>query len=120
MRQTLEQPDGAIVRSPGAEQTQAMYAVINTMTLAKPLDADVTERMQDELMADAHDIPGFREAHFVEIGPDRVVMIVVCDSADSVTQLHDRIGSPWIGANLGPYLAGTDRQVGPVLASSIS
>jgi hypothetical protein len=95
-----------------------MFAVINTMTLAQPLDPSVTERMQDELMSDAHEVPGFLEAHFVSIGEDHAVMVVICDSVESIQALHDRVGSPWIGANLMPFLIATDRQVGPVLAST--
>ena len=97
----------------------AIFAVINTMTLAKPLDADVTERMQDELMNDAHEISGFVEEHFVDIGDDKVVMIGICDSADSVRKLHDQVGSRG-SARTWSLLARADRQIGPVLASSLN
>ena len=43
---------------------------------------------------------------------------VICDSEESLERAHQEVGSPWVGQNLSPYLASTDRKTGPVIARS--
>ncbi len=95
-----------------------MFAVVNTMTLARGLDLRLIARMQDQLMADGASVPGFLEANFIQVAADTAVMVVICENPESVQAVHDEIGLPWIRENLGPYLASADRKLGPVLASS--
>ena len=95
-----------------------MHAVVNTLTLSRPLEDDVLERMQRDLMAQAREVSGFQEAHVVAVGEDEIVLVILCDTPGSVQALAEQVGSPWIRANLQPYLAGTDRRAGPVVVSS--
>lgn len=95
-----------------------MHAVVNHLRLSTPLDADIVERMNAELMAKAAEISGFVNAYCVQVADDGLVMIVVCATEESLERVHQEVGSPWIGGNLLPYLAGTDRKTGPVIASS--
>ena len=101
-----------------SRQVDNVFAVVNTMTLARGLDLGLIARMQDQLMADGAGVPGFLEANFIQVAADTAVMVVICENPESVQAVHDEIGLPWIRENLGPYLESADRKLGPVLASS--
>jgi hypothetical protein len=93
-----------------------MHAVVNHMKLSKPLDENIIERMNAELMANIAKMPGVDNALCVHVSEDAIVVVVICDSADSLERVHQEVGSPWVGKNLTPYIASTDRKVGPVIA----
>lgn len=93
-----------------------MFSVVNHITLTGPLPAELGERMQDELMVRARDVPGFVAAYCTQPAPEEIVMIVLTDTAEAMQVVHDTVGTPWIGANLGPVIATTDRKPGPVIA----
>ena len=57
-----------------------MFAVVNTMTLARGLDLRLIARMQDQLMADGASVPGFLEANFIQVAADTAVMVVICET----------------------------------------
>ena len=93
-----------------------MHAVVNHMKLSKPLDDDIIRRMNSELMANISGMPGVADALCVHVADDGIVVVVLCESAESLERVHQEVGSPWVGENLRPYLASTDRKVGPVIA----
>ena len=93
-----------------------MYAVVNHMKLSRPLDADIIGRMNSELMASIATMPGAVNALCVQVADDGIVVVVICESAEALERVHQEVGSPWVGENLKPYLASTDRKVGPVIA----
>jgi hypothetical protein len=93
-----------------------MYSVVNHMRLSKPLDGDIIDRMNSELMPNIAEMPGAVEALCVQVAEDGIVVVVVCESAEALERVHQEVGSPWVGQNLKPYLASTDRKVGPVIA----
>jgi hypothetical protein len=95
-----------------------MYAVVNHMKLSRPLDDNIIGRMNSELMSDLLKLPGVAQALCVQVADDGIVISVICDSAESLERAHQEVGSPWVGANLSPYLASTDRKTGPVIARS--
>jgi hypothetical protein len=93
-----------------------MYAVVNHMRLGKPLDGEIIDRMNSELMSGIAKMPGVAHALCVQVAEDGIVVVVVCESDDALERVHQEVGSPWVGKNLTPYLANTDRKVGPVIA----
>ncbi len=95
-----------------------MYAVVNHMKLSKPLDENIIRRMNTELMTDLVKLPGVAHALCVQVADDGIVISVICDSEESLERAHQEVGSPWVGQNLSPYLASTDRKTGPVIARS--
>jgi hypothetical protein len=95
-----------------------MHAVVNHMKLGGPLDNDIIRRMNTELMADLVKLPGVAHALCVQVADDGIVISVICDSEESLERAHQEVGSPWVGQNLSPYLASTDRKTGPVIARS--
>jgi hypothetical protein len=73
-------------------------------------------RMSSELMSNLAKMPGFANAFCVQVADDGIVVTVICESEESLERCHQEVGSPWVGENLSPYLASTDRKVGPVIA----
>jgi hypothetical protein len=96
-----------------------MHAVVNHMKLAKPLDSNIIDRMSSELMSSLARMPGFANALCVQTADDGIVIIVICESEEALERCHQEVGSPWVGPNLGPYLASTDRKVGPLIARPV-
>src|SRR5215207_4995508 len=94
----------------------AMYAVVNHMTLSRPLDNDIIGRMNSELMSNIAKMPGVANAACVQVADDRIVVVVICESEEFLERVHQEVGLPWVRENLKPYLASTDRKVGPVIA----
>jgi hypothetical protein len=93
-----------------------MYAVVNHMKLSRPLDDDIIRRMNSELMSNISKMPDVVDALYVHVAEDGIVVVVRCESAESLERVHQEVGSPWVRENLTPYLASTDRKVGPVIA----
>jgi len=93
-----------------------MHAVVNHMKLSRPLDGDIIERMNSELMSDIGKMPGVVQGLCVQVADDGIVVVVVCESEDFLERVHQEVGLPWVRDNLKPYLAGTDRKTGPVIA----
>jgi hypothetical protein len=93
-----------------------MHAVVNHMKLSRPLDNDIIERMNSELMSNIAKMPGVADALCVQVDDDGIVVVVICESDESLQLVHHEVGSPWVRQNLAPYLASTDRKVGPVIA----
>ena len=91
-----------------------MPAVVNHMRLSKPLEENIIERMNSELMANIAKMPGIDNALCVHVSEDGIVVIVLCDSADSWNEYIKRSAAMgW--RNLTPYIARTDRKVGPMI-----
>jgi hypothetical protein len=95
-----------------------MYAVVNHMKLSRPLDDNIIGRMNSELMSNLSKMPGVAHGLCVQVADDGIVIIVICESEESLERAHQEVGSPWVGENLAPYLASTDRKTGPVIARS--
>src|SRR5215217_6540864 len=96
----------------------SMYAAVNHMKLSRPLDDNIIGRMSSELMLNLSMLPGVAHALCVQVADDGIVIVVICESEESLERAHQEVGSPWVGENLAPYLASTDRKTGPVIARS--
>jgi hypothetical protein len=93
-----------------------MHAVVNHLTLSRPLNDGVFERMQSELMPAARAIEGFHDAYCVRIGDEQIIMVILCETPEALERVHLEVGNPWIGANVRPSVAMADRKVGVVAA----
>ena len=79
-----------------------MYAVVNHMKLSKSLDDSIIGRMNSELMSDIAKMPGVDNAICVQVSDDGIVVIVMCESAESLERVHQEVGLPWVrGIALG-------------------
>lgn len=85
------------------------------MKLSRPIEQEIFDRMQSELIPQLRQVDGFHDAMCVKIGDDSIVFVVMgVDQAaiDRITQ----VANPWVGTNVRPYVASVDRKVGPIVA----
>jgi len=95
-----------------------MYAIVNTLTLAKPLDPAVLEKLENELFPRARESsPGFLDAHVVRVSDTEVVLLVFYATMEALDDVSKNVAGPWFAQNIRSYLAGpVDRKVGEVIA----
>ncbi len=95
-----------------------MHAVVNRLTFADPVSADLLARLRDDAMPRVRD-GGCLEAHVVQTGERELHLILVFHAADDADRMMREVGSPWMREHVVPLLAGpTDRRVGEVVAST--
>lgn len=96
-----------------------MHAVINELTLATPIDAEVWERAKTELLPKMQAIAGFHAVHVVELDADKVVLIIIADSAETLDRIATEAGNSFMVEHVIPHLAGPpQRQIGSVALSA--
>ena len=94
-----------------------MYAVVNRLTFARPVDQQVVDLFAEE------GIPRMREAgcldaRVVRGAPEQIVLVILFESAEQCDDVTARVGSPWMRERIVPLLAGpTERLTGPVVAA---
>jgi len=110
-------PVGALWPEEAARRKDvAVFSVVNHITLSEPLDDEMVERMQSELMAEAAGIEGFSAAYCTQPADDQIVIVLLTRTAEAMKAVHDMVESPWVTRNLGPHIASADRKPGPVIA----
>jgi hypothetical protein len=95
-----------------------MYAIVNKLTLAKPLDAALLERVENEMfpLARARN-PGFLDAHVVRVSDTEVILLAYYATMEALDDVSKNVAGPWFAENVRSYLAGpVDRKVGEVVA----
>lgn len=95
-----------------------MHAVVNHLQFVEPVDPALFAEAERVLPAQMRAIEGFRGFHVVQPAADRVILLILGDTAEGVERVATEVGSPWMRANVVPLLAAPpDRHVGPVIAS---
>jgi hypothetical protein len=93
--------------------------VVNVLHFQDPVDPALFERAEDELGRAMRGIDGFGGFQVVQTGETEVVLLIFGDSADALDRIATEVGSPWMGANVVPLLAGPpERHIGPLIASA--
>jgi len=94
-----------------------MLAIVNTMKLARPFDAELLRRVEDELFPSARAAnAGFLGAKIVRVTDLEVVLLGFYADRESLDEVSSKIAGPWFAANVRPYLAGpVSRSVGEVV-----
>jgi len=99
-----------------------MYAIVNKITLATPLDAAILSKIEKELFPRAREAnPGFLDAHVVRISDSEVVLFALYATMEALDDVSKNVAGPWFAENVRPYLAGpVDRKVGEVIARMVN
>lgn len=93
-----------------------MLAVVNTMTLSRPIPTEVLVRLRTDLVPLARGVEGFEDVIVVHVADEQLVFVVLCRTEAAMAKLHEEVAGPWIGQNIRPYVARVDRRVGTVVA----
>ena len=94
-----------------------MHAVVNRLTLARPIDDELARRAQQELGDLMLASPGFQAFYFVRVSDEEAIIIVLFDDEESLVRGSKQVASPWFKENIQPYLSGTQRVTGEVVAT---
>jgi heme-degrading monooxygenase HmoA len=94
---------------PGADLTSpyketSMYAVVNHLHFAKPVD-DFRSALEQEGLPLLSSMPGFRDFYFVKVAEDRAIVIILWQDAAAAESGARAFGPTWFAKNLAPYLA---------------
>jgi len=96
-----------------------MAAVVNHLHFTDPVDPALFAAAERDLVPQMREIEGFEALHVIQTGPTDVILIILGTSPAVLDQVATEVGSPWMGANVVPLLAGPpDRHVGETIATS--
>lgn len=94
-----------------------MHAVVNHLHFKEPIDPALFGRAADELAEPMRAIAGFGGLDVVLVDDTHAILIIRGASAEVCDEMATKVGSPWMGANVVPLLAGPpERSVGAVVA----
>lgn len=94
-----------------------MYAVVNKLTLGKPVDDELLKKLEDEFFPRVRQIPGFVDAQLVRVSDTEAIVFALYATREALDEISRSIAAPWFAENVRPYLAGpVQRSVGEVVA----
>jgi hypothetical protein len=97
-----------------------VHAVVNRLTFADPVPAELLARLRDDAMPRVR-AAGCLEANVVQTGERELHLVLLFHHPDDADRTMREIGSPWMREHVVPLLAGpTDRRLGEVVASTRS
>lgn len=95
-----------------------MFAVVNHLYLAKPVD-EFREAVQTEGLPLLQTLEGFRELLFIRAAEDHAIVVLVWESGGAAQNGAGVFGPTWFAKNLAPFLKSEQqRSAGPVIAGS--
>jgi len=95
-----------------------MFTIVTKLKLAKPLDAEILRRIEQEFFACAKEHnPGFLGAQVVSVSETESISIAFFETREALDDVSSKIAGPWFAENVRPYLGGpVERSVGEVVA----
>jgi len=94
-----------------------MHAIVNTLKLARPLDAPLLRKIKEEFFPHVREAnAGFLGAKIVQVSELEVVLLAFYANREVLDEVSSKIAGPWFAENVRPYLAGpVTRSVGEVV-----
>lgn len=94
-----------------------MYAIVNTLKLARPLDEPILGKIQEEFFPRARAAnAGFLGAKIVQVSELEVVLLVFYADREALDEVSSKVAGPWFAENVRPYLAGpVARSIGEIV-----
>jgi hypothetical protein len=95
-----------------------MHAIVNKLTLGKPLDDEILRKMEREFFPRAREAnPGFLDARVVRVSDTEVIRLAFYTTREALDEVSSKVAGPWFAEHVRPYLAGpVQRSVGEVIA----
>jgi hypothetical protein len=95
-----------------------MHAIVNKLTLGKPLDDEILRKMEREFFPRAREAnPGFLDARVVRVSYTYVILLAFYTTREALDEVSSKVAGPWFAEHVRPYLAGpVQRSVGEVIA----
>ena len=93
-----------------------MHAVVNKLSLGKPLDQSLLDKMVQDMGPLLSDSPEFVSVQLVSVSDDEAIIIALYKTLEGLNDLSKNVAGPWFAEHVRPYLAGpVDRLVGEVV-----
>lgn len=94
-----------------------MHAIVNKLTLGKPIDDDLLRRVEEGLYPQARQHPGFVDMQIVRVSDAEAFLLVFFTTREALDEVSSTIAAPWFAQNVRPYLAGpVQRSVGEIIS----
>ena len=82
-----------------------IFTIVRKFRLTRGSAGEVTRRVRESFVPLLRDLPGFREYHLLEGGPDVLISIRVFESADEALASNE-IAASWIRENVLEFVKG--------------
>lgn len=94
-----------------------MFAIVNTMKLARPLPPELLLKIEQELVPRSRELnAGLLGLKIVQVTETDVVLLAFYASREALDEISSKIAGPWFAENVRSYLAGpVNRVVGEVI-----
>jgi hypothetical protein len=95
-----------------------MHALVNKLTLGKPIDSALLQKIEHGLGPLMSGKPGFVEMRLIEVSDTEAIIVAVYTTREALDELSRDVAAPWFAEHVRPYLGGpAQRSVGKVVAS---
>jgi hypothetical protein len=96
-----------------------MVIVVNTLELAKPVDAHLIQMVEREFLPRMRACPGFASFMLISNSELEALVIVSYDDRHAMAEIGRSVAGPWFTEHVRPYLSGEGRRtVGELLCRS--
>jgi len=93
-----------------------MHAVVNKLSLGKPIDQSLLDNVEQGLGALLADHPDFVRVQIVSVSDTEAILVALYKTLEALNDISKHIAAPWFAEHVRPYLAGpVDRAVGEVV-----
>jgi hypothetical protein len=97
-----------------------MHAVVNKLTLAKPVDDALLEKVRG-FFASFAKLPEVIDAQLLVVSDTEAVLLVHFTTREALDRISREVAAPWFAEHVRPYLGGpAQRVVGEVVAQARS
>jgi hypothetical protein len=92
------------------------HAVVNKLTLGKPIDASLLARVREELEPRMREHAEFVELRIVVVSDTEAILLVFFTTREGLDRISKEVAAPWFAEHVRPYLAGpVQRSVGEIV-----
>jgi len=97
-----------------------MFIAIRKYRVRRGATAEWAQRVRDGFVPLLREMPGFRGYHLLDGGPDVLIAISLCDSADEAVMSNER-AADWVRNNVMEFARGMPEvMVGDVLVTEVT
>lgn len=94
-----------------------MHAVVNKLSLCKPIDKSLLDKMTQDMGPLLGDSPEFISVQIVSVSDDEAIIVALYKTLEGLNELSKNVAGPWFAEHVRPYLSGpVQRSVGEVVA----
>ena len=95
-----------------------MHAVVTKLTLAKPIDPALLEKLA-EFVPQMQKHAGFLDLQLIRVSDSEAIALGFYSTREVLDDLSSKVAAPWFAEHVRPYLAGpVERAVGEVIAQA--